>query len=186
MKAAATVEGGRQPAEFIRRKNSVPRIRRPGLVGNRTYRITFELLSGMMAINMDQTSDAQEGRKTTGIAKRSRLPPTWPGPPSLVPPTRRLAHAHNPSIMRMSSSTVLRGGQRARVGPARPMHFRNSFKLKRRPVVAVSPSRGPVPVRVHASSSLEESVSGMPPAPPTPASYVNHCNAEYGIDYLVD
>lgn len=66
------------------------------------------------------------------------------------------------------------------------MHLRNSFKLKRRPVVVVSPSRGPVPVRVHASSSLEESVSGMPPAPPTPASYVNHCNAEYGIDYLVD
>ena len=26
----------------------------------------------------------------------------------------------------------------------------------------------------------------MPPAPPTPASYVRHCNTEYGIDYLVD
>ena len=93
---------------------------------------------------------------------------------------------HTQPIMSMPSSAVLRAGQRAPLRPARPMHFRDSFKLvKRRPVVAVSPSPGLL-FRVQASSSLEQNVSGMSPAPPTPASYVNHCNAEYGIDYLVD
>jgi hypothetical protein len=36
------------------------------------------------------------------------------------------------------------------------------------------------------ASSLEENISSMPPAPPSPSAYVQHCNEEYGIPYLVD